>query len=150
MHLPYAKPPYHTELAPTERPFRWPRRPRDNQRPSKFLVLLPISWFSIGQKNRPTPSSQPKSWCSSQPPDTIRFTTIMTQPGANKDPETAASCHIFNDLLRSWPKQQPAKTLIYCPLPILHWATIIVSWPAYQQTEQWTNRLTARLDQPTR
>ena len=112
MHLPYAKPPYHTELAPTERPFRWPRRPRDNQRPSKFLVLLPISWFSIGQKNRPTPSSQPKSWCSCQPPDTIWFTTIMTQPAANKDPETAASCQIFHDLLRSWPNQQPAKTLM--------------------------------------
>ena len=76
------------------------------------LVLLPLSWFSIGQKNRPTPSSQPKSWCSCQPPDTIWFTTIMTQPAANKDPETAASCQIFHDLLRSWPNQQPAKTLM--------------------------------------
>ena len=42
-HLPYAKPQYHKELTPTERTFRWPRRFRDNQRPSKFLVLLPIS-----------------------------------------------------------------------------------------------------------
>ena len=150
MHLPYAKPPYHTELAPTERPFRWPRRPRDNQRPSKFLVLLPISWFSIGQKNRPTPSSQPKSWCSCQPPDTIRFTTIMTQPGANKDPETAASCQIFNDLLRSWPKQQPANALMLLSAansPLSHDNRKLTSIPTDRAIDQPINSQTRPTNQ---
>ena len=111
-----------TELAPTERRFCWQRQSRENQRPSKFLVLPPVSWFSIGQKNSshtqqpaktlmflpaaryhaiyyhhdPT-SSQQRSWDRCKLPNLPWSSTIVTKSAASKDPDATVSSQFSNE-----------------------------------------------------